>query len=777
MKSTLPLVFAFVLVFAFGLMLFAFRSLVIAAKAILLNLLSVAAAYGVLVLVFQHGIGKGLLGFSSTAGIDPVVPLLLFVILFGLSMDYHVFILSRIREAFHAARRTDEAIAHGIKSTAGVVTSAAIVMVAVFAVFIDALDAVLQAVRRRARGGDPDRRDDRPRRAAARLDEAARRLELVPAEVARVAADARPRRATSPPPEDAARRRRPRTDPEAARSARGRSLPARVAGLLAPSGSPCSVSRTSGSRPADPVSVPAGAQGRRPDPRALRLRHRERQLRRRLRHARRAREPGRSAVAADRAAGDAHPGSLGAPGRARLPPPGRPGHHEHGLHRASRFADDRDVVLVGYRGMDGSVGARLPGGRVGAQALDRLPEREVLPRVADAFRACADRLTDEGVDLAGYSLPQRVDDLEAARNALGYDRIDLVSESAGTRTAMIYSWRYPESIHRSVMIAVNPPGHFVWDAKTTDEQIRRYAALCAEDDVLSEQDADLAASLHSASENMPDNWGFLPVKHGNVKAGAFFGLMSATTDGAGPLRRPGRSTCCSPRTRETPAVRGSMSLLAQIAFPSEQSGATSPRSPGPTPPRLGASTRPTHSGSIIGKPGADLIWAGGQLLDAWPANPDENEYAQVRDSNVETLLIGGNLDFATPPQWATRELLPHLPNGHEVILSDLGHCDDFWTYQPEAADRLINTFLASGRVDRSLYTRNAVDFTPAFSQGNVAKILLGVMLGFAALTVFSLIWMAPPGAQARPLRAQGERRAAVASTRSCSAWAAGSWAC
>ncbi len=136
MKSNLPPVVAFVLVVAFAVMLFAFRSLVVAAKAIVLNLLSVGAAYGVLVLVFQHGIGKGLLGFESTAGIDPVVPLLLFVILFGLSMDYHVFLLSRIREAVQRGVSTDEAIAHGIKSTAGVVTSAALVMVAVFAVFI-----------------------------------------------------------------------------------------------------------------------------------------------------------------------------------------------------------------------------------------------------------------------------------------------------------------------------------------------------------------------------------------------------------------------------------------------------------------------------------------------------------------------------------------------------------------------------------------------------------------------------------------------------------------
>jgi uncharacterized membrane protein YdfJ with MMPL/SSD domain len=135
MKAKLPLVVAFVLVFAFGLMLVAFRSIVVAAKAIVLNLLSVAAAYGVLVLVFQHGIGKGLLGFSSTAGIAPVVPMLLFVILFGLSMDYHVFIVSRIREAFDRGASMDDAIAHGIKSTAGVVTSAAIVMVAVFSIF------------------------------------------------------------------------------------------------------------------------------------------------------------------------------------------------------------------------------------------------------------------------------------------------------------------------------------------------------------------------------------------------------------------------------------------------------------------------------------------------------------------------------------------------------------------------------------------------------------------------------------------------------------------
>jgi RND superfamily putative drug exporter len=134
-RSKLPYVVAFVLIFAFCLMLIAFRSIVVALKAIVLNLLSVGAAFGILVLVFQHGVGKGLLGFSSTAGISPVVPMLLFVILFGLSMDYHVFIVSRIRETFDRGASMDDAISSGIKSTAGTVTSAAIVMVAVFSIF------------------------------------------------------------------------------------------------------------------------------------------------------------------------------------------------------------------------------------------------------------------------------------------------------------------------------------------------------------------------------------------------------------------------------------------------------------------------------------------------------------------------------------------------------------------------------------------------------------------------------------------------------------------
>ena len=136
LNSRLPLIFGFVFSLAFLLLLFTFRSIVIPIKAILLNLVSVGAAYGVLVLVFQDGHGEGLLGFTSNGGVTSWLPLFLFVILFGLSMDYHVFILSRVREAYRKGMRTPEAVRHGISTTAGTVTSAAVVMVVVFSVFM-----------------------------------------------------------------------------------------------------------------------------------------------------------------------------------------------------------------------------------------------------------------------------------------------------------------------------------------------------------------------------------------------------------------------------------------------------------------------------------------------------------------------------------------------------------------------------------------------------------------------------------------------------------------
>ena len=140
-----------------------------------------------------------------------------------------------------------------------------------------------------------------------------------------------------------------------------------------------------------------------------------------------------------------------------------------------------------------------------------------------------------GIDVTSYGLAQRVDDLEAAREALGYERINLVSESVGTRTATIYAWRYPERIHRSVMIAANPPGNFLWDPETTDEQIARYAEYCSKDAGRRGRTADLAETMRSTE--IPDRWFFLPIDEGNVRSASHYGLMESTPEAA-PLHAP-----------------------------------------------------------------------------------------------------------------------------------------------------------------------------------------------------------------------------------------------
>jgi pimeloyl-ACP methyl ester carboxylesterase len=422
---------------------------------------------------------------------------------------------------------------------------------------------------------------------------------------------------------------------------------------------------------------------------------------------------------------------------------GGPGLTNMEFSKASRFADDRDVVLVGYRGVDGSVRLDCPEVESALKRSTDLLAQKSFSAYGDALRACANRLTDDGVDLAGYGLPQQAEDLEAARVAFGYDRIDLVSESAGTRTAMIYAWNHPESVHRSVMIGVNPPGHFLWDGKTTDEQIARYAQHCSQDASCSTRTDDLAASMKQTASGIPDRWFLLPIKDGNVRVASFYGLAETTIEYA-PITGP--MTLDAWLAAEDGDASGFwfQSLLADLAFPGsfvwgQMAAAASLDAQAATEAFSSGNMKPAKN---LGDAATAFIWGGGELADAWPAVTGQDEYGRAPASDVETLLIGGELDLATPPQSATEELLPHLPNGEQIVLPGFGHSGSFWTEQPEAGTRLINTYLASGKVDDSLYEPQAVDFTPEVTQTALGKGFAGGMVGLAALTVLSLLWMA-----------------------------------
>lgn len=421
---------------------------------------------------------------------------------------------------------------------------------------------------------------------------------------------------------------------------------------------------------------------------------------------------------------------------------GGPGKTNMEFPAASRFADDHDVVLVGYRGVDGSTRLDCPEvSSVLKRSADYLGERSFAAQ-SRAFEDCASRLRSDGVDLDGYSLVQRVDDLEAARRALGYDRVDLLSESAGTRTAMIYSWRHPRRVHRSVMIAVNPPGRFLWSARTIDGQIRQYAELCEKDASCRARTDDLAATVKATAADGHDRWGPLAIKPGHARLASFYGLMNSRSHGA-PLSAPLTLDAWLAAAKGDRSGLWLQSLLAQLVLPEEQvwgDVAAVGRIDADAAERAFAAA--PERDSIIGNPLNETIWAGGRLVDAWPSQPDENRYDRVPMSDTETLVINGSLDFATPAQNATTQLLPRLRNGHAVVLQGFGHSDDFWNTQTAAGSRLVNTFLDRGKVDDSLYTRHEVDFTPSTTMTDMAKTVLTVMIGFAVLAIVSLLWLA-----------------------------------
>jgi pimeloyl-ACP methyl ester carboxylesterase len=419
---------------------------------------------------------------------------------------------------------------------------------------------------------------------------------------------------------------------------------------------------------------------------------------------------------------------------------GGPGISNMEFPMASRFAQQRDVVLVGYRGVDGSSVLDCPEVESALKHSEDFLDEKSLHSYSAAFRSCSERLQKDGVDLAGYTLSQRADDLDAARTALGYSRVDLLSESAGTRTAMIYSWRHPKSVNRSVMIGANPPGHFLWDPETTDRKLERYAALCSRDDACKERTDDLAASIRDTGADMPDHWGFLPIEEGNARIASFYGLMETTSETA-PLSAPITLDSWLSAADGDPSGLWFMSLMADLAFPESfvwGEVAASAQGDFAAADKYFSQARDE---SNLGNAATEFTWGSGGLGHAWPVAAGEEQYAQVRNSETETLLIGGTLDFATPYENAKDDLLPHLPNGHQVVLDNFGHSTDFWNYQTEAGTRLVNTFFRNGKVDDSLYEPRAADFSTEVTHTALAKGFAASMVGFALLMVLSLIWM------------------------------------
>ncbi len=199
---------------------------------------------------------------------------------------------------------------------------------------------------------------------------------------------------------------------------------------------------------------------------------------------------------------------------------GGPGQSNLGNFDYDYFIDRHDHVMVGYRGVDGPTSLDCPEvSQVIAEGDDVL-EQATLDSVGAAFVRCWDRLAGDGVDIDGYTMIEVVRDMEEARLELGYDRIDIVAESFGTRLGYLYALVYPENVHRMILVGAQPPGGMVWDPYQSDDLIRAYGRLWRQDESAVSRYPDLVEAIRSVNHDMPRRWLFLPIHPGNVKVSA-----------------------------------------------------------------------------------------------------------------------------------------------------------------------------------------------------------------------------------------------------------------
>ncbi len=379
-----------------------------------------------------------------------------------------------------------------------------------------------------------------------------------------------------------------------------------------------------------------------------------------------------------------------------------------------------DFVLVGYRGVDGSVKLDCPEvNRAIKGEGDDLLNLPSLNNLNQAFRQCAERLKSEGTDLNAYTMLDVISDMEAARVALGYTRINLLSQSYGTRIAQIYAYQHPGTILRSVMVGVNPPGCFVWEPDTIDKQIEYYARLWEKDPSCISRSQDLVKTMKNVIQNMPRRWLFMPVDKGKVKLITFALLYH-------------RNTAAQVFDTYIAAEKGDpsglalMTLAYNFMFPSmiTWGDLAAKAYSADFDPRRDYVTEMDPPNSILGSPFSKLLMS----LDSWPTAPIPDEFRKTQHSDVETLLLSGSVDFSTPAGYATHDLLPQLTNGKQVILKEMGHTHDLWTIQKPATLHLLSGFYDNGMADDSLFTYAPMEFHVSWGFPKLAKIALALVL-------------------------------------------------
>ena len=394
--------------------------------------------------------------------------------------------------------------------------------------------------------------------------------------------------------------------------------------------------------------------------------------------------------------------------------------------------EKHDVVLVGYRGVDSTV--RLVCPELGSLMKTHIGKdffsQQASEEYTAAVKKCAATYQEEGVDLSGYTIPGVIADMEAARKALGYERINLFSESYGTRVAQIYAYLHPDRLHRLVLIAVNTPGHFLYNPAVLDKMIRHLSELCAQDVSCSSRTGNFAQTMYAVNHNMPKHWLLFNIDPDTIRFGTqtfffsnpsmamIFDIYLAAANG-------------------DPSGLAMANLMARMMFPADKMifGDTFSKGGSADLEKYGGIESISLGNSIMGAPWSEMIWP---IESEWPIQLIPQELRELQESDVEMLLVNGTIDFSTPPT-ALDEARPYYHKAQMVLLPEFSHVGDEYTLQPKAFERLITSYYDTGVADKSLYVYEPLSFKPGMSLVVIAKLLVAIMVLVPALLILGVV--------------------------------------
>lgn len=402
--------------------------------------------------------------------------------------------------------------------------------------------------------------------------------------------------------------------------------------------------------------------------------------------------------------------------------------------KISVFLRNHDFVTVGYRGVEGSVVLDLPEMTKAMKENGNPLKEKSLRAIGRAWTAGADRLKSEDVDLDGYTMLEVIEDNESVRKAFGYERVNLLSESYGTRIAYLYGLRDPGSIFRSAMMAVNPPGHFVWNADMTDAQLREYSRLWSRDSVMIRKCPDLYKAVSEVLRSMPKRWLFFPIDADKVRIVTFALLFHRSTAAmvfdTYVSAEHGDPSGLALMSLAYDYVLPSMAVWGDMACKAVSADFDS---------TFDYSAHDALSKTPLGSPMTASSW-GPLKYSRWPVKPLPEKFRSLRRSEVPTLLLSGSIDFSTPFYYAKDELLPYLPNGKQVVVSEYGHVNDLWQLNAESTRLILTGFYDKGTPDTSKNTYIPMDFRATWGFPLIAKTavsaVLVIVVGLTATALF-----------------------------------------